>query len=126
MAFAAVSGKVVTVVVVPAIDGVSGLPLELVVPLSPRLAQLGQSTPTVSYVLWFCPIVAPRVPNQSPPSCSWALGVTMKVLAPAWFSAPRPSRLLASKLTSSEVTPGGPWKKGLIWPAPPGGVLPGP
>src|SRR5271168_3800444 len=126
MAFAVVSGKLVTAVVVPAIDGVVGLPLALVVPLSARLAQLVQSTPRVCNVLWFCPIVAPRVPSQSPPNCSWALGVTMKVLAPAWLSAPRPSKLSASKFTVSVFTPGGPWKKGLIWPAPPGGLLPGP
>src|ERR1700681_3044212 len=60
-AFAAVSGRFVTTVVVPAREGVVGFPAGFVVPFRPRFAQLVQSSPTWYSVLWLLPKVTPAV-----------------------------------------------------------------
>src|SRR5882724_5276450 len=125
-ALAAVSGKFVTAVVVPATDGVVGFPPLLVVPFRANVAQLEHRAPSVSKLLSFLPNVTPRLASQSPPSFASAPLVTMNVSAAPRLRAPGPSRLSPSNRTVSEVTPAGHWKNGTIWPAPPGGVLPGP
>src|ERR1700736_2413866 len=113
-ALAAVSGKFVTAVVVPATDGVVGFPPLLVVPFRANVAQLTHRPPSTSRLLSFLPNVTPRLASQSLPSFCWAPDVTMNVSAPARFCAPAPSRLSPSNRTVSEVTPGGPWKNGSI------------
>src|SRR5436190_2092400 len=108
MALAAVSGKPVTATLVPATEGVVGLPVVFVVPLRARLAQLVHRAPSTSRLESFLPTVKPRLANQSPAMLNAIPPVPMKVSAPAWLCAPGPRRLSASNRTVSEVTPGGP------------------
>src|SRR6185312_6572389 len=59
-----VRGRLVTVVVVPGIDGRVGFPPALVVPLIARSKQLAQISPTMASELLDCPTVAPSVDSQ--------------------------------------------------------------